>query len=786
MPLLQTSQKPPRKKRTPAIVPGVSRDDSDDELGELDHPWEWIYDDERPEQEEKGTRDGSEFPRKRKRAVVESSIVGARMGTFECFLGDTVLLKAEGSNEAWVGIICEFIDDDGDDGEKAAHFMWFSTEKEIRNKARKRTDFMPNELYISPSYDVNPLTSINGSAMVMSPAVFRKKYPSGRVGRQNADYGKAFVCRRGCNTRTASYTDEFVWEELYNGTVEDIENLIEFVKTKTKATRKRRHTRAVSADPDDYVEGDENDDNDVDKEDKSYEEEPDENEFRTPKKKVKAIDVATTPTTKPKSASKLLTPSHRRIILKKHLEFTPLATRTLSPNHYQASPFQKARAKLHVASVPTSLPCRESEFSLVYSHLEAAITEGTGSCIYISGTPGTGKTATVREVVSSLDLAVQSDELDDFIFVEINGMKITDPHQSYSLLWEALKGQRVSPGQALDLLEHEFSNPSPRRVPCVVLMDELDQLVTKNQGVMYNFFNWPGLRHSRLIVLAVANTMDLPERTLSNKISSRLGLTRITFPGYNHEQLMKIIQSRLEDVPGATVDPDAIQFASRKVAAVSGDARRALDICRRAVELAEAEAQQQEKSSLPQTPSKSSKVRSDKGADATKKRAATGRVTIDTIRRAIAEATSSPLQQYLRALPFSSRLLLAALLARTQRTGIAESTFGDVLEETQRALRFAVSVATGTKEGRPLEALLTGRSAADSASQKQAAALAASRGARLAGLGSAVVELAGAGIVYLEGHRVERPSKIRLAVGDEDVKLAFRDDPEVKAAGLST
>src|ERR1700728_777723 len=66
-----------------------------------------------------------------------------------------------------------------------------------------------------------------------------------------------------------------------------------------------------------------------------------------------------------------------------------------------------------------------------------------------------------------------------------------------------------------------------------------------------------------------------------------LGLTRITFAGYNHEQLMKIIQSRLEGVPGGIVDPDAVQFASRKVAAVSGDARRALDICRRAVELAE-------------------------------------------------------------------------------------------------------------------------------------------------------------------------------------------------------
>ena len=212
-----------------------------------------------------------------------------------------------------------------------------------------------------------------------------------------------------------------------------------------------------------------------------------------------------------------------RVVLKKPLEFTPLGTRILSPSHIASSPFQVARTRLHISSVPTALPCREQEFAVIYSHLEAAISDGSGSCIYISGTPGTGKTATVREVVAQLNASVLADELDDFIFVEINGMKVTDPHQAYSLLWEALRGDRVSPSHALDLLEREFTNPSPRRVPCVVLMDELDQLVTKNQSVMYNFFNWPGLRHSRLIVLAVANTMDLPERTLSNKISSRLG-----------------------------------------------------------------------------------------------------------------------------------------------------------------------------------------------------------------------------------------------------------------------
>jgi len=56
-----------------------------------------------------------------------------------------------------------------------------------------------------------------------------------------------------------------------------------------------------------------------------------------------------------------------------------------------------------------------------------------------------------------------------------------------------------------------------------VLVDELDQMITKKQDVVYNFFNWPHMAHSRLIVIAIANTMDLPERELSGKIRSRLG-----------------------------------------------------------------------------------------------------------------------------------------------------------------------------------------------------------------------------------------------------------------------
>ncbi|KAL2015060.1 hypothetical protein VTK56DRAFT_6420 [Thermocarpiscus australiensis] len=782
-----------RSSRTARYLPGVTREDSDDELGTDDYPWEWIY-----EADVADPEPSAQNGRKRKRTTTpQNQIIGARMGSFECWLGDAMLLKAEGSNEAWVGIICDFqVDEDGD---KAANFMWFSSHHEIRSP-KKRTDYLENELYITPSFDVNPLTTINGKAHIMSQVTFMKKYPNGKVPRKSKEYGKVFICRRGCNTRTCTYTEEFVWEDIYRGRG-DLDNLLDFVRKGTKATRRRRPAKDQSSEQDYKLEEDD--------EDRGKDYGP--GTPRTPKK-ARTQDAATPSSRRKPPVSKPATPSsHRRILVKRHLEFTPLATRVLSPLHLQSSPYQIARTQLHVASVPTSLPCREAEFSLVYSHLEAAITDGVGTCIYISGTPGTGKTATVREVVAHLDAAVRADELDDFIFVEINGMKITDPHQAYALLWEALKGQRVSPAQALDLLEREFGRPSPRRVPCVVLMDELDQLVTKNQGVMYNFFNWPGLRHSRLIVLAVANTMDLPERTLSNKISSRLGLTRITFPGYNHEQLMRIVQSRLEGVPGDIVDADAVQFAARKVAAVSGDARRALDICRRAVELAEADAAAKsgageaadDDEGVPPPPDTPSKKRGTAGAAAAaaaaagrkaqqqggtapktqKKRGASGRVTIETVRRAISEATSNPLQQYLRVLPFASRLLLTALLLRTQRTGLAESTFGDVLDEMQRTLKLA-------GESRPLALLdrkATGSTHAAGADPGLVVPARSKHGSQLvrpAGLSAAAVDLAGAGIINLEAQRAERPSKMRLAVGDEEVRLAFRDDPEIKALGV--
>lgn len=126
------------------------------------------------------------------------------------------------------------------------------------------------------------------------------------------------------------------------------------------------------------------------------------------------------------------------------------------------TPYALARERLHVSAVPDSLPCREDEFMNIMGYIESAIHEATGTCVYISGVPGTGKTATVLEVIRHLQQQAEQDTIPKFDFVEINGMKLTDPNQAYSILWECMdrkegKQKRYTASHALQLLEAKFS-----------------------------------------------------------------------------------------------------------------------------------------------------------------------------------------------------------------------------------------------------------------------------------------------------------------------------------------
>ena len=270
--------------------------------------------------------------------------------------------------------------------------------------------------------------------------------------------------------------------------------------------------------------------------------------------------------------------------------------------HRPFSRFAAAAARLAPSAAPARLPCRERNLEEVATALRGAVREGgLGAALYLSGTPGTGKTATVRQALRHL---AAEEGLPRFRVIEINGMKLSSPHQVYSILWEALTGENAPPARAARLLEARLPSAgyhptaastsgaaaaAPRRAlsePTILVVDELDYLVTRKQEVIYNLFEWAAQARG-LIVVAISNTMDLPER-LMPRVASRLGIRRVNFLPYTHAELSVILTERLAACQGA-FGQDGIELAARKVASVSGDVRRALETCRLAAQLAEVE-----------------------------------------------------------------------------------------------------------------------------------------------------------------------------------------------------
>ena len=57
----------------------------------------------------------------------------------------------------------------------------------------------------------------------------------------------------------------------------------------------------------------------------------------------------------------------------------------------------------------------------------------------------------------------------------------------------------------------------------MLVVDEVDCLVSAKQRVLYTLFDWPFHPSSRLVLIAIANTIDLPEKILNSRCASRIG-----------------------------------------------------------------------------------------------------------------------------------------------------------------------------------------------------------------------------------------------------------------------
>ncbi len=206
---------------------------------------------------------------------------------------------------------------------------------------------------------------------------------------------------------------------------------------------------------------------------------------------------------------------------------------------------------------------REKELSQLFSFFRAAIHGQAGpggirSSIFLAGAPGVGKTACIRSAITSLESEQARGELPAFNFIPLNGMEMRHPFEAYMKLWEAITGKKHvgSYEKACQKLEYHFTNPKSLAsnndtTVTIVLLDEIDYLVTEKQSVLYNFFDWPKRAASvrngrRLVVIGISNTLNLAEQLMPS-VQSRVGSERIVFKAYSVTDASAILKAKISE-----------------------------------------------------------------------------------------------------------------------------------------------------------------------------------------------------------------------------------------------
>jgi len=245
---------------------------------------------------------------------------------------------------------------------------------------------------------------------------------------------------------------------------------------------------------------------------------------------------------------------------------------------------QRAATALRVGAAAGDLPGREAEQERVMDFLRSSVQDGgRREVLYVSGVPGTGKTASVLEVVRRLRIARKSQQIQS---IYVNAMSLATPRAVFGEIWRQAKPDDVkrdaTEAEVRDSVRKAFSQKDKQVT--ILLIDEVDALLTKAQSVLYQIFDLVSQPSTRLAVVAIANTMDLPERLLP-RVASRIGVRRVSFNAYSKDQLKTILVNRLRAHHAIDSFQDkALTFLAARVAGDGGDARKALQVCQKALQ----------------------------------------------------------------------------------------------------------------------------------------------------------------------------------------------------------
>lgn len=213
---------------------------------------------------------------------------------------------------------------------------------------------------------------------------------------------------------------------------------------------------------------------------------------------IKAPITPSTPRHRDVFARVPVTPRHRVMSVGKFSRrmtpktpLTPAASQTI---------YHQARQLFSRSADPGQLIGREEERSTLRNFLGRRDTLQPHGCIYVSGPPGTGKSAMVNEITDEVVAGSPSVKK-----AYINCMSIKSSKDLYMTLLDLLCHETdMDEDNATVMLQKTFVPKRKSQEMYVVVLDEIDHILSLDLESLYKVFEWSMQKSSRLLLVGIA------------------------------------------------------------------------------------------------------------------------------------------------------------------------------------------------------------------------------------------------------------------------------------------
>jgi len=250
------------------------------------------------------------------------------------------------------------------------------------------------------------------------------------------------------------------------------------------------------------------------------------------------------------------------------------------------------RDALESSYIPNTLPHRDVQIKNIAEKTACALLGDTPPSFLCYGQTGTGKTATIRYV--SQKLAYQSATIKPW-WIYINCNVVSTPYRILAHIYNTIsRCEKIPPtGLPKDIIFKKLLGILDSIVGnsiCFLVLDEIDILVNKKGGneILYNLLRLnENLDRCKTSLIGISNILKFREY-LDPRILSSLGEEHIVFPSYDASELRDILKerSKIAFFEGVLKE-DIIPLCAALAAKEHGDARKALQLLRKAGEIAE-------------------------------------------------------------------------------------------------------------------------------------------------------------------------------------------------------